>query len=118
MVETALRPRPEFSTFFLSDQNAKGDGLCLYQHKKLLRAQKVVILQQKQLAARVPGCKPPVHRDHSEQPRQKSTNAFSNAETQTTPYHEQKTQRLIERAKKNSDKGEELFKSLINANEY
>lgn len=58
MVETAVRPRPHFSTFLLSDANAGGDGLSYYQYKKLLRSQKVVLLQQKQATAHVPGYKP------------------------------------------------------------
>ena len=58
MVETVVRPRPHFSTFLLSDANAGGDGLSYYQYKKLLRSQKVVLLQQKQATARVPGYKP------------------------------------------------------------
>ena len=58
MVETAVRPRPHFSTFLLSDANAGGDGLSYYQYKKLLRSQKVVLLQQKQATAHIPGYKP------------------------------------------------------------
>ena len=58
MVETAVRPRPHFSTFLLSDANAGGDGLSYYQYKKLLRSQKVVLLQQKQATSHVPGYKP------------------------------------------------------------
>ena len=62
MVETAVRPRPHFSTFLLSDANAGGDGLSYYQYKKLLRSQKVVLLQQKQATAHIPGYKPPQKR--------------------------------------------------------
>ena len=57
MVETAVRPRPHFSTFLLSDANAGGDGLSFYEYKRLLRSQRVSLLQEKQSRTRVPGYK-------------------------------------------------------------
>ena len=57
MVETAVRPRPPFSTFLLSDANAGGDGLSFHEYKRLLRSQRVSLLQEKQSRARVPGYK-------------------------------------------------------------
>ncbi|XP_003383123.1 PREDICTED: uncharacterized protein LOC100640696 [Amphimedon queenslandica] len=57
MVETAVRPRPHFSTFLLSDANAGGDGLSFHEYKRLLRSQRVSLLQEKQSRSRVPGYK-------------------------------------------------------------
>lgn len=57
MVDTAVRPRPEFSTFLRSDVNAGGDGLSYFEYKRLLRSQKVARLQHKQALTRIPGYK-------------------------------------------------------------
>ena len=64
MAETAVRPRPGFSTFMRSDANYGGDGLAFHEHKRVLRAQKVARLQQKQASTRVPGYKPATARAH------------------------------------------------------
>ena len=89
MVETALRPRPEFGTFLLSDNNAGGDGLTLYQYKKLLRSQKVALLQHKQSLARVPGYKPAYHH-YSKSTATKVD--VRDSQTQTMPITESKVQ--------------------------
>ena len=47
MVDTYLRPRPEFGTFLLSDTTADGDGLSFYKYKASLRKNRVSILQKK-----------------------------------------------------------------------
>lgn len=57
MVETAVRPRPQFSTFLLSDANAGGDGLSFHDYKRILRSRRVHLLQEKQASSRVPGYK-------------------------------------------------------------
>lgn len=56
MVDTALRPRPGFGSFLQSDA---GDALSYYQYQRLLRSQKVALLQEKAAKAYVPGCKKP-----------------------------------------------------------
>lgn len=57
MVDTVLRPRPMFSTFLQSDTNAGGDGLTYYDYQRLLRSQKVAILQERRVKSYVPGYK-------------------------------------------------------------
>ena len=57
MVDAALRPRPTFSTFLQSDTNAGGDGLTYYDYQRLLRSQKVAVLQDRQAKSHVPGYK-------------------------------------------------------------
>ena len=57
MVETSLRPRPEFSTFLQSDANREGDGLSYYDYKRVLRYNKVAILQQRKAKLNIPGYK-------------------------------------------------------------
>lgn len=47
MVDTYLRPRPEFATLLASDASAGGDDLSIHQQKRALRQGKVLILQQK-----------------------------------------------------------------------
>lgn len=47
MVDTYLRPRPEFATLLASDASAGGDDLAIHQQKRSLRQGKVLILQQK-----------------------------------------------------------------------
>ena len=59
MVDTALRPRPKFGTFLHSDANAGGDGLSFYEYKRLLRAKKVALLQERRAISHMPGYKPP-----------------------------------------------------------
>ena len=68
MVDTAVRPRPEFRTFLQSDTNAKGDALSVYEYKRQLRAKKVAFLQEKQAQRRVPGYKLPTNYYHQQQP--------------------------------------------------
>lgn len=55
MVETTAYPRPAFSTFLRSDNNAGGDGLRWYDHQRLLRSKKVSLLQEKQAQSRGSG---------------------------------------------------------------
>lgn len=57
MVDASLRPRPTFSTFLQTDSNAGGDGLTYYDYQRLLRSQKVAILQEKRAISYVPGFK-------------------------------------------------------------
>ena len=87
MVDTAVRPRPEFSTFLFSDQNAGGDGLSFYNFKKMIRSQKVALLQQKRSVAKVPGCKlEPAMQEYKKVLQQDEVAAgsrVSDAETQT-----------------------------------
>jgi len=45
MAETAVHPRPHFSTFLQSDASAGGDALSYYRHKQYLRKNKTAILQ-------------------------------------------------------------------------
>ena len=45
MAETAVHPRPQFSTFLQSDASAGGDALSYYRHKQYLRKNKTAILQ-------------------------------------------------------------------------
>lgn len=59
MVDTALRPRPEFGTFLHSDANAGGDGLSFYEYKRLLRSKKVALLQERRSNLYEPGYKKP-----------------------------------------------------------
>ena len=47
MVDTNLRPRPDFGTFLQSDTTGDADGLAFYRHKASLRKNKVSILQKK-----------------------------------------------------------------------
>lgn len=60
MVETSLRPRPTFSSFLHSDADTRGDALSYYQYQRLLRSQKVALLQEKQRKSYVPGYKKPL----------------------------------------------------------
>ena len=57
MVDTALRPRPNFATFLRSDANKGGDALTYYDFQRALRSQKVAILQQKRWSSYQPGYK-------------------------------------------------------------
>ena len=59
MVETSLHLRPSFSTFLQSDTNAGEDPLSYYNYQRLLRSQKVALLQEKRARAYVPGYKRP-----------------------------------------------------------
>ena len=59
MVDTTLRPRPKFGTFLHSDTNAGGDGLSFYDYKRLLRAKKVALLQERRANLHQPGYKRP-----------------------------------------------------------
>ena len=68
MVDTAVRPRPDFRTFLQSDTNTKGDALSVYEYKRQLRAKKVTLLQEKQAQRRVPGYKLPTNYHHQQQP--------------------------------------------------
>ena len=52
-----MRPRPGFGTFLHSDANVTGDGLSFHDYKRLLRANKVKLLQEKRAASYVPGYK-------------------------------------------------------------
>ena len=63
MVETSLRPRPTFTTFLHSDTNSGGDALSYYHHQRLLRSQKVALLQEKQRKSHIPGYKKPLQQD-------------------------------------------------------
>ena len=63
MVETSLRPRPAFTTFLHSDTSSGGDGLSYYQYQRLLRSQKVALLQEKQRKSYIPGYKKPLQQD-------------------------------------------------------
>ena len=60
MVEASLRPRPTFSSFLHSDADTGGDALSYYQYQRLLRSQKVALLQEKQRKSYVPGYKKPL----------------------------------------------------------
>ncbi len=85
MVDTAVRPRPDFSTFLVSDQNAGGDGLSFYNYKKIIRSQKVALLQQRRSVAHVPGYKPVLHEVLQQQ--EETAPRVTDAETQTTQYN-------------------------------
>ena len=63
MVETSLRPRPAFASFLHSDTSSGGDGLSYYQYQRLLRSQKVALLQEKQRKSYIPGYKKPLQQD-------------------------------------------------------
>ena len=47
MADTAVRPRPNFSTFLRSDASAGGDALTYYRRKQHLRKNKTALLQAK-----------------------------------------------------------------------
>jgi len=47
MADTAVRPRPTFSTFLRSDASAGGDALTYYRRKQYLRKNKTALLQAK-----------------------------------------------------------------------
>lgn len=47
MADTALRPRPDFSTFLRSDASGGGDALTFYRRKQYLRKNKTALLQAK-----------------------------------------------------------------------
>ena len=55
MAESTLHPRPEFATFLQSDANGMRDSLSYYERQRVLRYQKVAILQQKRENAYIPG---------------------------------------------------------------
>ena len=57
MVDTVVRPRPGFGTFLHSDANVIGDGLSFHEYKRLLRANKVRLLQEKRATSYEPGYK-------------------------------------------------------------
>ena len=63
MVETSLRPRPAFTSFLRSDTSSGGDALSYYQYQRLLRSQKVALLQEKQRKSYIPGYKKPLQQD-------------------------------------------------------
>lgn len=56
MVDAALRPRPSFGTFLQSDNSMK-DGLSYYEYQRLLRTNKVSLLQEKKERFFEPGYK-------------------------------------------------------------
>ena len=85
MVDTTLRPRPDFSAFLLSDQNDGKDALSFYNYKKAIRSQKVSLLQQRRATSIAPGYKPGTAGSQHYQKilqKQESKNK-SDAETQT-----------------------------------
>ena len=47
MADTALRPRPHFSTFLRSDASAGGDAMTYHRRKQYLRKNRTVLLQAK-----------------------------------------------------------------------
>jgi len=57
MAESTLHPRPNFATFLKSDANGPQDSLSYYEKQRVLRFQKVAVLQQKHENAYVPGYK-------------------------------------------------------------
>lgn len=59
MVETAAYPRPAFSTFLRSDNNAGGDGLSWHDRQRQLRSKKISLLQDKHLQAHGAGHRKP-----------------------------------------------------------
>lgn len=116
MVDTALRPRPAFSTFLLSDQNTGGDGLSYYNYKKLVRSQKVALLQQKRQEARIPGQifrqTPNVHKPNVQQ--QQCPQATVSKEDQYIPKHSDiETQTPMVTETKTDSEGEETHSCII-----
>ena len=47
MADTAVRPRPNFSTFLRSDASAGGDAMTYYRRKQYLRKNRTALLQAK-----------------------------------------------------------------------
>lgn len=58
MVETALFPRPHFSSYFHSDDRT--DSLSYYEYQRLQRLQKVARLQERRAKSYEPGYKKPL----------------------------------------------------------
>ena len=60
MADTAVRPRPTFSTFLQSDASGGGDALTYYRRKQWLRKNKTALLQAK--AGNLPSIQKPLQK--------------------------------------------------------
>ena len=60
MADTAVRPRPNFSTFLRSDASGGGDALTYYRRKQWLRKNKTALLQAK--AGNLPDIQKPLQK--------------------------------------------------------
>lgn len=60
MADTAVRPRPNFSTILRSDASGGGDALTYYRRKQWLRKNKTALLQAK--AGNLPDIQKPLQK--------------------------------------------------------
>ena len=60
MADTAVRPRPSFSTFLRSDASAGGDAMTYHRRKQYLRKNRTALLQAK--AGNLPNIQKPLQK--------------------------------------------------------
>ena len=60
MADTAVRPRPHFSTFLRSDASAGGDAMTYHRRKQHLRKNRTALLQAK--AGNLPNIQKPLQK--------------------------------------------------------
>ena len=60
MADTAVRPRPHFSTFLRSDASGGGDAMTYYRRKQHLRKNRTALLQAK--AGNLPNIQKPLQK--------------------------------------------------------